>query len=64
MDVANREFVFAGSLDDLKAKGRLVLHGGIVRSLWSTIAGASSPSTIVARTWASRSSAAASRTAS
>ncbi len=28
MDVANREFVFAGSLDDLKAKGRLVLHGG------------------------------------
>ena len=28
MDVANKEFVFAGSVDELKAKGRLVLHGG------------------------------------
>ena len=28
MDVPNREFVLAGSLDELKAKGRLVLHGG------------------------------------
>ena len=28
MDVANKEFVFAGCLDELKAKGRLVLHGG------------------------------------
>jgi hypothetical protein len=28
MDVANKEFVIAGSLDELKAKGRLVLHGG------------------------------------
>jgi nitrite reductase/ring-hydroxylating ferredoxin subunit len=27
MDVANKEFVFAGSLEELKAKGRLVLHG-------------------------------------
>jgi hypothetical protein len=27
MDVPSREFVFAGSLDELKAKGRLVLHG-------------------------------------
>ena len=27
MDVANKEFVSAGSLDELKAKGRLVLHG-------------------------------------
>jgi nitrite reductase/ring-hydroxylating ferredoxin subunit len=27
MDVANKEFAFAGSLDELKAKGRLVLHG-------------------------------------
>ena len=28
MDVPNKEFVLAGSLDELKAKGRLVLHGG------------------------------------
>jgi nitrite reductase/ring-hydroxylating ferredoxin subunit len=28
MDVPSREFVFAGSLEELKAKGRLVLHGG------------------------------------
>jgi nitrite reductase/ring-hydroxylating ferredoxin subunit len=27
MDVANKEFAFAGSLEELKAKGRLVLHG-------------------------------------
>jgi nitrite reductase/ring-hydroxylating ferredoxin subunit len=27
MDVANKELAFAGSLDELKAKGRLVLHG-------------------------------------
>ena len=27
MDVPSREFVLAGSLDELKAKGRLVLHG-------------------------------------
>jgi nitrite reductase/ring-hydroxylating ferredoxin subunit len=28
MDVPTREFVLAGSLEELKAKGRLVLHGG------------------------------------
>src|SRR5215204_3469806 len=28
MDAQNDEFVFAGSLEELKAKGRLVLHGG------------------------------------
>jgi hypothetical protein len=28
MDVPSRELVLAGSLDELKAKGRLVLHGG------------------------------------
>jgi nitrite reductase/ring-hydroxylating ferredoxin subunit len=27
MDVPSREFVFAGSFAELKAKGRLVLHG-------------------------------------
>ena len=28
MDVPNREFVLVGSLEELEAKGRLVLHGG------------------------------------
>jgi hypothetical protein len=28
MDVPEREFLAAGSLEELKAKGRLVLHGG------------------------------------
>jgi nitrite reductase/ring-hydroxylating ferredoxin subunit len=28
MDVPNREFVLAGSVEELRAKGRLVLHGG------------------------------------
>jgi hypothetical protein len=28
MDVPNREFVLAGSLEELKAKGRSVVHGG------------------------------------
>jgi hypothetical protein len=28
MDVPSRAFMLAGSLDELKAKGRLVLHGG------------------------------------
>src|SRR5262249_31392464 len=28
MDVPNKEFALAGSLEDLKAKGRLVVHGG------------------------------------
>jgi nitrite reductase/ring-hydroxylating ferredoxin subunit len=28
MDVPNKEFALAGSLEELKAKGRLVLHGG------------------------------------
>ena len=27
MDVPSREFVLAGSLEELKAKGRFVLHG-------------------------------------
>src|SRR6201997_4431971 len=28
MDAPNKEFAFAGSLEELKAKGRLVMHGG------------------------------------
>jgi hypothetical protein len=65
MDVPSSEFVLAGSLNELKAKERgSFCTVAIVRSLSSTAAGASSPSTIVARTWASRSSAVASRTAS
>ena len=27
MDAPNKEFAFAGSLEELKAKGRLVVHG-------------------------------------
>src|SRR6266511_1978125 len=33
MDAPNQEFVLAGSLEELKAKGRLVLHGGHRASL-------------------------------
>jgi hypothetical protein len=40
MDAPNRKFALAGNLEELKAKGRL-----------ATIAGASSHSTIAARTW-------------
>jgi hypothetical protein len=64
MELPSREFVLAGSLEELKAKGRLVCTAVIVRSLSSTTAGESSPLTIVARTWVFRSSKAASRTAS
>jgi hypothetical protein len=28
MDVPTKEFVLAGSLEELKAKGRFVVHGG------------------------------------
>ena len=28
MDVAEKEFALAGSLEELKAQGRLVMHGG------------------------------------
>ncbi len=74
MDMPSKEFALAGTLEELKIKGQLVVHGrsrgsssctvAIVLSSSSTTGGASSPSTIGARTWASRSSAAASRTAS
>jgi hypothetical protein len=64
MDAPSKEFALAGTLEELKIKGQLVVHVAIVRSSSSTTAGASSPSTIGARTWASRSSAAASKTAS
>ena len=64
MDVPSREFVLAGSLEELKAKGRFVLHGSHRPILVVYDRGASSPSTIVARTWASRLRGAASRTAS
>jgi nitrite reductase/ring-hydroxylating ferredoxin subunit len=29
MDAPNKEFAFAGSLEEIKAKGRLVVHGGL-----------------------------------
>jgi hypothetical protein len=43
MDAPNKEFALAGSLEELKAKGRLVVHGSHVRSSLSTTAGAFSP---------------------
>jgi len=49
MDVPSREFVLAGSLEELKAKGRFVLHGSHRPILVVYDRGASSPSTIVAR---------------
>ena len=61
MDLPNTDFTLAGTLEEVKAKGRIILQAPIARSLSSMIAGASSPSTTVARTWASRSTGAASR---
>src|SRR5712691_385863 len=52
------------ALRSSRSRGGSLCTVAIVRSSSSTTAGASSPSTIGARTWASRSSAAASRTAS
>jgi hypothetical protein len=43
MDAPNKEFALAGSLEELKAKGRLVVHGGHRPSWSSMTAGASSP---------------------
>jgi hypothetical protein len=62
MELPIREFVLAGSLEELKAKGRLVLHGGH-RPILVIYDRVFAP-TIGARTWASRWSAAASRTGS
>jgi len=64
MDAPNSEFVLVGSLEALKAKGRVVVQGGHRPILVITTAGASSPSIIVVRTWASRSSEGPSRTVS
>ena len=52
MDAPSKEFALAGS-EELKAKGRLVVHGGHRPILVIYDRGASSRSTIVARTWAS-----------
>ena len=62
MDAPDPEFALAGSLEELKAKGRLVFHGGHRPILVIYDRGRVFASTIVAPTWASRSSAAASRT--
>ena len=64
MQAPNTEFSRAGSLDELRAKGRIVMHGHHRPILVIYDPDASSPSTIVAPTWASRSSAAASKMAS
>jgi hypothetical protein len=58
MDAPSKEFALAGSLEELKIKGRLVVHGGHRPILVIYDRGRG------ARTWASRSRAAASRTAS
>ena len=62
MDAPNQEFVRAASLEELEAKGRLVVHGHHRPVLVATTVGASSPATIAVRTWAPRSNAVASRT--
>ncbi len=64
MDAPNTDFTLAGSLDELKAKGRLVVHGTHRPILVVHDRGRVLRSTIVARTWASRSTGAASRTGS
>ena len=64
MDAPNKEFALAGSLEELKAKGRLVVHGGHRPILVICDRGRVFALDNVARTWASRSSAAASRTVS
>ena len=65
MNVPNTNFTIAGTLDELKAKGRLVLHGAHRPILVVYDRGnASLRSTTGARTWASHSIAAASRTGS
>ena len=57
-------FVCAGTLEDIKAKGRLVVHGRHRPVLLVHEVGTSSRSTIAAPIWVSRSIAAALRTAS
>ena len=64
MDVAEREFALAGSLEELKAQGRLVMHGGHRPILVIYDRDASSPSITAARTWASHLTVAPSKTAS
>ena len=63
MDTTASDFVLAGSLKELKAKGRLVVHGRHRPLLLVHEGGQSSRSTIAARIWVSRSIVAASRTA-
>ncbi len=64
MNVPNKEFALAGSLEKLKAKGRLVMHGDHRPILVIYDRGPCSLSIIVVLTWVFRLSAAASRTAS
>ena len=54
MDTLTSEFVRACSLDELKAKGRLVVHGRHPPILLVYDKDVSSRSTTGARTWASR----------
>ena len=63
VDAPKNEYVLAGSLDDLKAKGRLVVHGSHRPILVIYDRGAFSPWIIVAPIWVFRLSAAALKTA-
>ena len=63
MDNTTSDFVRAGSLEDLRAKGRLVVHGRH-RPVLLVQEGGQVGSTIGVPIWGSRSIVAASRTAS
>ena len=64
MDAPNTDFTLAGTLEEVRARGRIVVHGAHRPILIVYDRERASPSTTVARTWASRSTGAASRTGS
>ena len=64
MDNATLDFVRAGTLEELKAKGRLVVHAAIDRSCLCSPMSRSSRSIIAVRIWVSHWNVAPSTTAS
>jgi hypothetical protein len=64
MDNATSDFVSAGTLEELRVRGRLVVHGRHRPILLVHEMDKFSRSTIAVRTWVSRWNVAASRTAS